>query len=106
MFRKMILPDKTEWLPDGIQRHYHFDNGWGASVICRKETSSGGKEGLWEIAPLRFGLMLQGDGFDMGLYDVKGRLNDIQLQKELHKIKSYGRKTRFINKLIWRKEKH
>ena len=105
MFKKMILPDKTEWLPDGIQRHYHFDNGWGASVICRKETSSGGKEGLWEIAPLRFGMMLNMDGFDMGLYDVKGRLNDAQLQEELHKIKSYGRKNRFINKLIWQKEK-
>ena len=101
----MILPDETEWLPDGIQRHYHFDNGWGASVICRKDTSSGGKEGLWEIAPLRFGLLINMDGFDMGLYDVKGCLDDSQLQDELHKIKSYGRKTRFINKLIWQKEK-
>ena len=105
MFRKMILPDETEWLPDGIQRHYHFDNGWGASVICRKDTSSGGKEGLWEIAPLRFGLLINMDGFDMGLYDIKGCLDDSQLQDELHKIKSYGRKTRFINKLIWQKEK-
>jgi hypothetical protein len=105
MFKKMILPDETEWLPDGIQRHYHFDNGWGASVICRKDTSSGGKEGLWEIAPLRFGLLINMDGFDMGLYDIKGCLDDSQLQDELHKIKSYGRKTRFINKLIWQKEK-
>ncbi len=105
MFRKMILPDRIEWLPDGIQRHYHFADGWGASVICRKDTSSGGKEGLWEIAPLRFGMMLNMDGFDMGLYDVKGRLNDAQLQDELHKIKRRGRKNKFINKLIWQKEK-
>ncbi len=105
MFKETILPNETAWLDDGIQRHYWFDDGWGASVICRKETSSGGKEGLWEIAPLRFGMMLNMDGFDMGLYDVKGRLNDAQLQEELHKIKSYGRKTRFINKLIWQKEK-
>ena len=104
-FKEMILPDEADWLSDGIQRHYHFGGGWSASVICRKETSSGGNEGLWEIAPLRFGMMLNMDGFDMGLYDVKGRLNDAQLQDELHKIKSYGRKNRFINKLIWRKEK-
>ena len=108
MFNKTILPDETEWLEDGIQRHYWFDDGWGASVICRQETSAGGKEGLWEIAPLRFGLMLQdnfGQWYDQGLYDTKGYLDDAQLQEELHKIKSYGRKNRFINKLIWRKEK-
>ena len=104
MFRKMILPDETKWLDDGIQRHYHFGNGWGASVICRKETSSGGKEGLWEIAPLRYGLMMNMGGFDMDLYDVKGCLNDAQLQDELHKIKRQGRKNKFINKLIWRRK--
>ena len=96
MFKKMILPDETEWLDDGIQRHYHFNNGWGASVICRKETSSGGREGLWEIAPLRFGMMLNMDGFDMGLYDVKGHLNDAQLQDELHKIKRYAERGFFM----------
>ena len=90
--REIILPVKTEWLDDGIQRHYQFNDGWGASVICRKDTSAGGKQGLWEIAPLRFGMMLNMDGFDLGLYDVKGYLNDIQLQEELHKIKSYGRR--------------
>ena len=88
-FKEMILPDEADWLSDGIQRHYHFGGGWSASVICRKDASYGGKEGLWEIAPLRFGLLLQDKGFDIGLYDVKGYLNDAQLQEELHKIKDY-----------------
>ena len=92
-FITMILPDEIKWLPDGIQRHYWFDDGWGASVICRKETSAGGTEGLWELAPLRYGHLLKGAGDDIGLYDVKGYLNDAQLQEELHKLRNYGRKT-------------
>ena len=50
--REIILPVKTEYLDDGIQRIYEFEGTmWGASVIMRYETSYGGKEGLWEIAP-------------------------------------------------------
>ena len=93
MFKETILPNETAWLDDGIQRHYWFDDGWGASVICRKETSAGGKEGLWELAPLRYGHLLKGAGDDIGLYDTKGYLNDAQLQEELHKLRNYGRKT-------------
>ena len=97
MFKKMILPDETEWLPDGIQRHYHFDNGWGASVICRKDASYGGAEGLWEIAPQWGGHLLRWDhALEIGLYDTKGHLNDAQLQDELHKIKRYAERGFFM----------
>ena len=88
-FKQIILPNLSTWFPDGIHREYDFGNGWGASVICRKDASYGGAEGLWEIAPLRFGELLQDKGFDIGLYDIKGYLNDAQLQEELHKIKDY-----------------
>ena len=103
---QIILPVKTNILDGGIQRIYQFEGtAWGASVIMR-DTSDGGKEGLWEIAPQWGGHLLHWDeAYEIGLYDTKGHLNDAQLQDELHKIKSYGRKTRFINKLIWQKEK-
>ena len=90
-FKKIILPNLSTWFPDGIHREYDFGNGWGASVICRKDASYGGAEGLWEIAPQWGGHLLHWDhAYDIGLYDTKGHLNDAQLQDELHKIKRYA----------------
>ena len=79
------------YLTDGIQRIYKFeDTDWGASVIMR-DTSYGGKKGLWEIAPRFMGDLLRWEqSLEIGLYDVKGHLNDAQLQDELHKIKRYS----------------
>ena len=88
---QIILPVKTNILDGGIQRIYQFEGtAWGASVIMR-DTSDGGKEGLWEIAPQWGGHLLHWDhAQEIGLYDTKGHLNDAQLQDELHKIKRYA----------------
>ena len=90
---QIILPIKTIAEKDGgIQRIYEFEGTlWGASVIMRYETSYGGKEGLWEIAPQWGGHLLRWDhAAEIGLYDTKGNLNDAQLQDELYKIKRYA----------------
>ena len=89
--KETILPTSMNYLTDGIQRIYKFeDTGWGASVIMRK-TSYGGKKGLWEIAPQYLGNFLHWEhALELGLYDTKGYLNDAQLQDELHKIKRYS----------------
>ena len=89
--REIILPVQTIAKEDGIQRIYEFEGWWGASVIWRYETSYGGKEGLWEIAPQWGGHLLRWDhAAEIGLYDTKGNLNDAQLQDELYKIKRYA----------------
>ena len=94
---QIILPVKTNILDGGIQRIYQFEGtAWGASVIMR-DTSDGGKEGLWEIAPQWGGHLLQWDtAYEIGLYDTKGHLNDAQLQDELHKIKRYAERGFFM----------
>ena len=94
---QIILPVKTNILDGGIQRIYQFEGtAWGASVIMR-DTSDGGKEGLWEIAPQWGGHLLRWDhAAEMGLYDTKGHLNDAQLQDELHKIKRYAERGFFM----------
>tara|TARA_B100000749_G_C18228815_1_gene383364 strand:- start:181 stop:528 length:348 start_codon:yes stop_codon:yes gene_type:complete len=97
--REIILPVKTNVEKDGgIQRIYQFEGTmWGASVIMRYETSDGGKEGLWEIAPQWGGHLLHWDhAYEIGLYDTKGHLNDAQLQDELHKIKRYAERGFFM----------
>lgn len=38
---------------DGIQRIYHFDNGYGASVVCHS-ASYGGKDKLYELAVIHW----------------------------------------------------
>jgi hypothetical protein len=44
-------PIKTQPREDGVQKIYHFENGYGASVI-RHKYSYGGDEGLWELGVL------------------------------------------------------
>ena len=41
----------TEYVNDGVQHVYSFDNGYGASVV-KHDFSYGGKDGLWELAVL------------------------------------------------------
>ena len=91
--KETILPTKVNYLADGIQRIYEFeDTGWGASVIMRQhQDGHGNKNGHWEIAPQFLGNLLHWEhALEIGLYDVKGHLNDAQLQDELHKIKRYS----------------
>ena len=68
----------------GVQKIYHFPNGYGASVV-RNPFSYGGEMGLWEIAVL--------DEYDNLTYetpitdDVIGYLNDDEVIEVLNKIK-------------------
>ena len=41
----------TNFINDGVQHIYKFENGYGASVV-KHDYSYGGKSGLWEIAVL------------------------------------------------------
>lgn len=45
---------EIKWEPtfDGIGGEVHFENGFGASVVCRG-MSYGGKKGMWEIGLLK-----------------------------------------------------
>ena len=91
--RETILPVKTIYLDNGIQRIYEFENSdWGASVIMRQsQDGNGNPDGHWEIAPQYKGNLLHWEtAVELDLYDVKGGLNDAQLQNELHKIKRYA----------------
>ena len=91
--RETILPVKTIYLDNGIQRIYEFENsGWGASVIMRQsQDGNGNPDGHWEIAPQYKGNLLHWEtALELDLYDVRGGLNDAQLQNELHKIKRYA----------------
>ena len=47
----MFIPAEINMIFDGTQEIYHFENGYGASVISHK-FSYGGERGLFEIAVL------------------------------------------------------
>lgn len=47
----MFIPAEINMVFDGTQEIYHFENGYGASVISHK-FSYGGERGLFEIAVL------------------------------------------------------
>ena len=68
----------------GKQAVIQFSNGFGASVIKHKY-SYGGKKGLWEVA------LLKGDElfYNADFPDVKGHLNDPQVDAELIHIANY-----------------
>ena len=61
---------KTNYLNNGVQHVYEFDNGYGASVI-KHDYSYGGKNGLWEIAVLNEGDLCYNSGITE---DVIGHL--------------------------------
>lgn len=76
----------------GIQKTWHFTNGYGASVI-RHNGSYGAKDGLWEVA------LLKGDDLyyirenaNMTLFDdVCGYLNDPEVDNLLQMIASWDK---------------
>ena len=43
----------TDYINNGVQHRYKFDNGYGASVV-KHDYSYGGQDGLWELAVLDF----------------------------------------------------
>ena len=84
----MIEPHSTEIFgefPNGIQRIYKFENGYGASVVMHNG-SYGGDKGLWELAVLD-------EAGDLCYHtpvtqDVIDHLTDTSLQSILEEIKA------------------
>lgn len=87
-----ILPTTERPLtPDGKQRIYRFDNGYGASAVQRSY-SYGGTKGLWELGVIEF------DGADWRLTydtpitdDVIGWLDEDGVQETLRRIRDLPR---------------
>ena len=48
-FRENLI--NTDYINNGVQHRYKFDNNYGASVI-KHDYSYGGKNGLWELCLL------------------------------------------------------
>ena len=71
----------------GIQKIYHFPNGYGASVI-QNYFSYGGKDGLWELGVLRFQNTDAGElTYDTPITDdVLGHLSEAEVAEALHRI--------------------
>jgi len=74
---------ETNYLNNGVQHVYEFDNGYGASVI-KHDYSYGGKSGLWEIAVLNEGDICYTSGITE---DVIGHLAWTKVEKILSEIK-------------------
>lgn len=71
----------------GVQRVYRFQNGYGASVI-RTDFSYGGKEGLWELAVVRWSDDSWSIVYDTPVTsDVLGRLSDADVSEALAAIR-------------------
>jgi len=49
--REFLL--NTDYINNGVQHRYKFNNDYGASVV-KHDFSYGGKSGLWELAVLDF----------------------------------------------------
>ena len=78
---------RSRILQGGRQHIYKFPNGYGASVV-RNDFSYGSREGLWELAVLRF----WEDEWDIDYTtkitsDVVGHLTEGQVNRLLRKIK-------------------
>jgi len=84
MWQSKYLAETNE-VYGGIQRIYHFPNGYGASVI-RHNGSYGSAQGLWELA------VLDSDTNEITYNtsisnDVIGYLNDEQVILKLNEIR-------------------
>ena len=73
---------EVNFINNGVQKVYEFDNGFGASVIMGPHTY-GGPKGLWELAVLQNGSLC----YDTHITnDVIGRLNEEEVNKILLQI--------------------
>jgi len=74
---------EVNFINNGVQKVYEFDNGYGASVIMGPYTY-GGPKGLWELAVLAGGELC----YDTHITnDVIGRLNEAEVNNYLNLIK-------------------
>ena len=76
---------ETNKIMGGIQKVYQFPNGYGASVIKHKG-SYGYQKGLWEVAPLDENKEFIGMSYLDWNDDVKGHLNDPEVDRILRRI--------------------
>ena len=76
---------------DGCQYIFRFNNGFGASVVSHKG-SYGYKEGLWELAVIKFNPEIDGDWsltYETDITDnVIGWLDDDKVNELLDRIKN------------------
>lgn len=84
MNNTLFLKEKNE-VHGGIQHIYTFPNGYGASVIKHKG-SYGYAQDKWEIAPLDNNGDFIGQSIFGWFDDVKGHLNDPQVDAILKDI--------------------
>ena len=80
-------PVETKSLYGGTQKVYKFENGYGVSVV-RHWGSYGSKQGLWELAVIKFD--------DKGIFDlvydtpitsdVMGNLSELEVEHILDQI--------------------
>ena len=72
----------------GVQRHYFFLNGYGASVV-RTSFSYGGREGLWELAVLKGTEESSAITYDTPITtDVIGWLSEVKVDNLLYEIEA------------------
>lgn len=76
----------------GIQKTWHFTNGYGASVISH-QYSYGGEKGQWEIALMKGDDLyyIREDANMQHFDDVIGYLNDPQVDRYLQMIASWDK---------------
>jgi len=78
----------TDYLDNGVQHRYKFENNYGASVV-KHDFSYGGKEGLWELAVLDYSMDSTGEMcYTSGITDdVIGYLSWKNVEGILQEIK-------------------
>ena len=106
---KYLVVDRPLW--EGRQRLYRFQNNFGASVV-RHTGSYGGKEGLWELAVIKWSEEPIDPDYDFGVVfdpgapwrlvydtpitdDVIGWLEESEIEPILLKIKSLNKYGQF-----------